>query len=593
MRKLIFMLIIVFSVACPWTVTFGATVFTAPIDSRPVSTDYLGRLAEIAGDGFVCVDKDKLDFFSGKADKDHIGDSKAVREQIYDLAGKNNSSDSTFIINMTSYVTGGLVGSRSGENYGGLKDSLKDLEKLLRDYPQPKYYINLSMPRTLPDSRFGPVWSDSRIYEGLGSFYLKRNPDSPQKSEIASKYSHVSAPQLLLEWSYVKNHEAMGELSDWERDFLDNFRKKFETKDPYRQYLYNYRRPYLRIAELGSGIMALHKKGLDFELVLSVDDLSLPDFIVYMNDESLSGDRIKYSFALNYMENSLYGQAKDAYGVTELEKALTGRGDKINFIFGTDEVPQLIYARDLSKRTGIIPAVNKKNLNDTDRVADFDVKNPAELVTNALNFVSGGKRRAVLATNLYVFNYAEDKNFSRCISSMEEDCKNGFDVALIELYTPSQTANGENYLFKNLWKKSLDGDDFGIHSLAAYSAWNTSANAIGLGVANAAVASICKERENTSEFQEARLKMLITHAIEDGVYNCDSKRQLYGYYPYYDENNRDKLRGLLEESNFSKVFSHREYKTDDGVFKTGDVSLTDCFYPWDRTFECYIEVNVK
>lgn len=591
MKKLTLLtLIAVLFTAIP---VFGAEIFTAPIDSRPVSTEYLGRLAEISGDGFTCVSADSLDFFSGKGDGDHIGDSPSVREQIYDMAKNNNSADSTFIINLTSYLTGGLVGSRSAVNYSDSGEAAEALEKLMTDFPLPNYYINITMPRTLPDSRFGAVWTDEKKYEGLGSFYIKANSGCENISEIAENYGRVTASQLLLEWSYVKNHQAMGEISDWEEEFLRYFNLNFETKDPYRQYLNSYRRPYEKIAELGGKLMKLHKKGVKFELIISQDDFQLPDFIVYLNDSSLLSDEMKYSFALNYMQNTLYDDAKESYGGEELNRALEGRGKYINFIFGTDEVPQLIYARDLSKRSGVIPSLFLKEENTVSSVSKFDVNSPAEIFKSAVNFVSAGTVRAVKQTDIFLFDYSGNINFSSFVNSMETDFKKGNDIALIELYTTAQTTTGENHLFKILADRSRQGSGFGFHSLAAYSAWNTTANAIGLGVANAAVYSINKNSGCNKEFTQAALKMLLTHGLEDAVYNCSGKRQLYGYYPYYDENSSEKLRGILEESDLLSAFSGREYETSEGIYKVENVEISECYFPWNRTFECFVDLNIN
>ncbi|MCD7777928.1 MAG: DUF4127 family protein [Clostridiales bacterium] len=589
-KTILFCLFVIFAAVCP---AYGAEIFTAPIDSRPVSTDYLENLAEVSGDGFSCVTKDSLDFFSGKGEGDHIGDSASVREQIYNMASENNSEDSTFIISLTSYLTGGLVGSRNGVNYGDGEEAINSLQKLMDDFPLPAYYINMSMPRTLPDSRFGAIWTDDKTYSGLGSFYLKSHPECDKKTEITNTYSKVTAAQLILEWSYVKNHQVMGELNDWEEDFLNYFNINFEIKDPYKQYLRNYRSPYLSIAEIGSKLMNLHNSGYNFELIISEDDFQLPDFIIFLNDDELLDDEIKYSFALNYMENTLYYTAKNTYGTTELEKALDGKGRYINFIFGTDEVPQLVYARDLSKRTGITPSLFLKKTNTTSSVAKFDVKSSDEVMSAAINFVSLGKRRASTPMDIFLFDCSGDKNYLSFINSMETDSARGNDIALIELYTTAQTTTGENYLFTKLRDRSLNGSSFGLHSLSAYSAWNTTANAVGLGVANAAVYSINKELRNTEDFKKAALKVLLTHALEDGWYNCSGKRQLYGYYPYYEENNEERLRGILEESSLLSVLENKTYETSEGSFTVANTEIAECCFPWSRTFECYIDVIIS
>ncbi len=573
---------------------FGGEIFTAPIDGRPVSVEYLERLAHISGDSFTCVTKDSLDYFSGRTETDHTGSSPSVRSQIYEMAGKNNSPDSTFIINTTSYLTGGLVGSRTASGYTDVMAAAADLDRLMTDFPQPNYYINIPMPRTLPETRLGSIWTDDRVYEGLGSFYLKENRDSPLKSEIAKSHAHVGASQLLLEWAYVKNHEAMGEISSWEKAFLNYFENSYENKDPYKVYLKNYRLPYSELAFFAGKVMELSEKH-DFEIIISVDDFQLPDFIELLKDEELTQDEVKYSFALNYMQNILFGKAKTIYGKQQLELACHGKGDRINIIYGTDEVPQLIYARDLAKRTNIMPnlLIRGRNIPEGGGVAKFDARSPYELSEAAVNFVSVGERKSRVRTDIFLFDYNSPTGFAKFTENMKTAYDSGNSVALIELYTTNETAYGKNLLFKSLKEMSEKNEAFGLHSLAAYSSWNTSANAIGLGTANAAVYSINKEINNTPDFIRANLEMLMGHALEDGVYNCYIKRQLYGYYPYYDENNVRKLEELFAQNDISRCFTGKTYDTAEGVFEITDAGISECSFPWDRTFECYVKPVVK
>ncbi len=590
MKKIIFTLlsILIFSNSC-----LCAEIFTAPIDGRPVSAEYLERLAALSGDGFTCITKDSLDYFSGKQELDHTANSPAIREQLYEMASKNNSPDSTFIINTSSYLTGGLVGSRTASGYTDSKTAVADLDKLMTDFPLPNYYINIPMPRTLPETRLGSIWTDDKVYEGLGSFYLKANPTSPLKADIAKSYAHVGASQLLLEWAYVKNHESMGEISPWEDNFLRYFETTYENKDPYKVYLKNYRLPYSELAQFAGKIMDLSKKH-DFEIIISVDDFQLPDFITRLNNDDIVSDETKYSFALNYMQNILFGKAKNIYGVQQLDLAQRGMGNNINIIYGADEVPQLIYARDLAKRTGIMPNLLIRGKNKAEgSVAKFDARTPDELSRSAVNFVSSGKRKSRVQTDIFIFDYTSPTGFAKFIENMKNSYNSGNGVALIELYTTNETAYGNNHLFKKLRDMSKNNESFGLHSLAAYSSWNTTANAIGLGVANAAVYSINKEINDTEAFTCARLEMLMGHALEDGIYNCDIKRQLYGYYPYYDENNAEKLKGLFNENDISSCLTGKKYKTSQGTFEVTQADIEEYSFPWMRTFECYIKPYVK
>ena len=79
------------------------------------------------------------------ADTEKFADSKKVRELIRENVSKNNSSDTTVIINTSSYFTGGLVGSRCAAQYENTDTALKELLSLVTDYTQPKYYINITV----------------------------------------------------------------------------------------------------------------------------------------------------------------------------------------------------------------------------------------------------------------------------------------------------------------------------------------------------------------------------------------------------------------------------------------------------------------
>ena len=99
------------------TGVFAHTVINIPLDSRPVSYEYFDNLSRIGGDNCITVSKDNLDYFSNDTTKNHLGNSLAVRDEVYNLVLNNNNKDTTVIINTSSYVTNGLVGSRCGVNY--------------------------------------------------------------------------------------------------------------------------------------------------------------------------------------------------------------------------------------------------------------------------------------------------------------------------------------------------------------------------------------------------------------------------------------------------------------------------------------------
>lgn len=330
------------------TTAFAGTVITAPIDSRPVSNEYLKNLVEINGDTLIYPQSKNLDIFSG-GKNDHFANSNEIRKDIKSFVAKNNNEDTTVIINSSTYFTGGLVGSRNSSQYNDIEKGIDELYSLINTYKKPSYYINIAMPRNLPDSRGGAIWSDDgKSLYGIGHFY---NYDD--KSEVLDyikiNYDVVSPSEFLLEWGYVYNksfEKGVENISDWEREFL-KYCDEIYSKDEYKQYMNNYKKIFSETAEIFKSIMRWQRAGLLTEIIIGNDDLQLPDFIYYMNNNSdnkdwidtVNGSPVKYSFSRHYMKSdndSIYANIEKQYGKNEALKAATGTSDNVNILCGMD-----------------------------------------------------------------------------------------------------------------------------------------------------------------------------------------------------------------------------------------------------------------
>ena len=586
-------------------------VITAPIDSRPVSLDYLKALASFNNENFFAPDKDILDMFPTNANYSRFAQSDKVREQIREQVANSNNEDTTVIINTSSYMTGGLVGSRCGINYEDYAEALSELDSLVTEYDKPKYYINLSMPRTLPETRMNEIWRDNEKYRGLGYFYLQENPNCKDSDYISTKFSRVTPTQLIMEWSYTYNKKyEIGEkgLQSWEKSFLKYFERLYGDYEPYKTYISNYKLPFSVVSEIFSHLMALQKSGKIDEIVISNDDFQIPDFITYFSGKDAdfvikeNGTPIKFSFARNYITNgprSIYKLLKDEKGIYEAERALQGKGENINFIFGTDELPQLIYARNLSKRKNMSSDFNVISTAKTSRVATFDVLGINLLVKNDLNFICASENRTDKKTDLYIFDYSNKEiSTNEIAEKMNESKKNGKDVGLIEIYDSSVSQSGENLLFKKLLENAkTQNGNIGINELACYSAWNTNANAIGLGVAQAQVYGIIKQTiESTAEkdFLEKHINLLATHCAEDGFYTVSGKRLLSNerFVPVYEDTLKsEKLLPVIGYNDIISAFKNGKYETKNNRYETESFDIKDYNFPWGRLFECYLDFD--
>lgn len=586
---------------------YANTIITAPIDSRPISTEYLKNLTQLAGDDFYTVDPILLDFFSDDSKNNSFADSSKVREAILKLVAEHNTADTTVIINTSTYFTGGLVGSRCAKSYSDYEEAMKDLNSLVTAYDQPVYYVALTMPRNLPETRNNQIWPNDDLVRGLGHYYLQYEKDSALKDIIRDKYTRVTPVQFLMEWSYVENKAAelgVQRLTEWERDFL------YFTEDmkAYDSYLEEYRIPFQRTAEICATLIRWQKKGLINEVVISNDDLQLPAFISFLYQKDAggfipleNGSPIKYSFARTYItsgKESILKKIELNYGKEEAEKALTGRSGNINFIFGMDEIPQLIYARDVSKRQSLSADIQPQFFGIGRTVADYDVLNSEKLVSYAINFVKGSEIQTKTPLSLVIYDYTNEDQAEKALLEMKNGFQEGKEIGLIELYGPSVWGSGNHAVFQSLWNQGENGaDKLTLPQLACYSAWNTNANAVGLGVAHGQIYSIMKERtSNEAAFLEAHLEILGQHILEDGYYNASGKQKLASekyLIQQKDQWNSKILYQILPVDAMEQQFLNTSIDINGKQYKTVNYSVKRLNLPWKRLFDCYVKINAE
>lgn len=582
---------------------FAYTVITSPIDSRPVSTTYFKKLTAIHNDTFFTVDSSCLDMFNGSS-VDHFADSAKVRKQIYEYVERNNNPDTAVILNMSSYATGGLLGSRCAQNYSDINEAIKELFALISEYHKPKYYIVLAMPRNLPETRGQQIWPDNKKIKGLGTFYIKYNGDN---GYIGRNYSYVTPSQFLMEYSYVYNKkEELGEnaLSKWEKDYIDFADKNYVRNAEYAPYITQYITPFEKTAELAQTLIRWQRAGRIGEIIFGNDDLQLPDFVsyAYSNLESNwiqteNQSPVKFSFSRTYMtsgKDSIQNRFISTYSKDECQLALDGKSKNINFIFGMDEIPQLIYARFLAQKTGKCADFDIKYNAQNSSSGDYDVCAPSKLIKSAVNFVSSGDTEKTDLISMYVCDYGLHNDFDDICKKIYND-KN--KTSLIELYT-NDTLSGKNEVFKTLLQNSLtNSKNKGIFDLSSFSAWNTNANAIGLGIAHSQVymlsLSDCKD---SKKFVQSQEEVLIQHVLDDGLYygNGRSVLQSKNYIPSaMDMVNSETLKSVIGFDTVKKAFYDKRIKINGTLYRISDVTADKIAFPWKRLFNCETDVTVS
>ena len=577
---------------------FANTIITAPIDSRPVSTEYLENLVNINGDTVLYPNKKYLDIFSG-SENDHFANSNEVRKSIRDFVAKNNNEYTTVIINSSTYFTGGLVGSRNSSQYNDIENGINELYNLINTYKNPSYYINIAMPRNLPDSRGGVIWSDdNNLIYGIGHFY-NENDNKTVLEYIKNNYDKVKPEEFLLEWGYVYNkafENGEESLSKWENDFLDYCNELYENEE-YKVYMDNYKRIFESTAEIFKSIMRWQRVGLLTEIIIGNDDLQLPDFISYMynNSEntkwinSINGSPIKYSFSRHYIKSdneSIYANIEKQYGKDEAIKAEQGISQNVNILCGMDEIPQLIYASDVLKRNNIYTDIKFYGTENLSSVDSYDVKNANEILNIYSQYVKRNGNEKGETLHMFICDYKNSTSKTNIINEIKKLIDLGENVGLIELFDYSKTEI-ENNVFDTLVKDGY------ILNLDCYSAWNTNANAIGLGIAQGEVYNISdKQDENIIN----NINLLLRHIFEDGIYTSSGKREIISEGYVITDNDMiksERLKKIFVDENILKYMINKTISKNDNSVTIENITFKDYNFPWKRNFECYIDFNIE
>ncbi len=584
------------------------SIVISPIDSRPISNSYLEKLVKLNNDTLITVPKEYLDIFTSGTEK--FADSASVRKAVRENVKKTCSKDTTVIINASSYFTGGLIGSRCAGQYENTDEALKELLSLVTDYPQPKYYVNIAMPRNLPESRGQEIWPDNEKIKGLSAFYLERNPECEDFEKISESFSLVTPAQFLMEYGYVYNKKiesSSASLTPWEKDFLDYCDKNYVQSKTYGQYIKNYITPFEETAKICDSLLRWQRAGKIDELIIGNDDLQLPDSISYFYSQDASwvpienSTPVKYSFSRTYMNigiNSVKEKMIRSYGKEETQKALEGKGESINFIFGMDEIPHLIYARSVAQKNGYCADMDIINYNSSSVAANYDVLAGGDLAQNALNFVSANLNPKGSKLDIFVYDYSSGKESDRepFITKLGDSIKNGNKASLVELYTYQTISSQNNYIFKELLDNSINkNENTGITDLTSFSAWNTNANALGLGIAHSECYMLAEQKcDDIKSFAQNQTNILLQHVFDDGIYYGQLREQFTkeGYAPSKEETEQsDYLLSALESEKVLNAFK--------GVYITANgksavitkAELEKAAFPWQRLFDCYIELN--
>ena len=123
--------------------------------------------------------------------------------------------------------------------------------------------------------------------------------------------------------------------------------------------------------------------------------------------------------------------------------------------------------------------------------------------------------------------------------------------------------------------------------MSVFCAWNTNANAIGIGLSMAQIDVLA---DKTEIHAQKSTENLIRHIIEDGIYFADVRQTLTkeNYQPKEGENITSSL--LIEKAGAKKIPPLFEGRIYDG-YKIENIEVTNMSFPWLRLFDCYVDVS--
>ena len=713
----------------------STTIIEVPIDSRPVTNQHFELLTQIGGDNCIIV-KDGLDSgfdFVPETDTNanryfNLGNSHITRNSLLNIV-ESTTGNKSIIINTASYFTNGLIGSRMPTSYyasgneciSDMSERTVDMENeyidlLIEDLRElcsnvtesgSRIYVNCIIPRTLPCQQMYSVdpnekrptpegvddvtwasagWEFDWDMDGNGFKTLRYFKDNTMYKPNPN-YDRTACEQIIYEWAYLTCKQGSGApMEDYETACLEYYNSMYNTpnQNKYNKMFIAYKNIFVNVEYMIRKLMNLVSENMIDELTIGIDDISFPDFykeLAMVGEFDTNSE--KYSFAKTCLDNvqEYQKQLFNAGSISDnILDSIECCAEHINYLMGADEIPQLIYARDLTRRMKHTPRYLNYNLYATGNMFDkgeFDINSIEDIVRKTENFITNTSyydntpEEEYLKKRYYrnVYDVGEMHTFIRCAEKITthndavtaaKQIYNAFDDPYTNMDTQehrrdnggninmclidsalsgsgavggaesgikNEYAPGADWLLlhtlKELYNTSVEKKykKNSVSQFAAYSAWNTVANSLGLGLAHAQVFDVMDTTfDNMNPVKaktilEAHVKLLAIHMLEDALFNRMKSSICNLFKDSYSSNEE-----LVQDENYLfSVLNSDEDSTgeippiyggsswvldrfnDTGTihrfnnynYDVTDLSLLSITFPWKRRFECLIKLNAE
>lgn len=572
------------------------TIINVPVDSRPVNTSNFSYLVNAAGYNYKEI-TDGMDSMGADGETYNQGDSAKIRTATATAVANSNTNNTTVIINTASYFCGGLTGARDYAQYDITKKDSKinELKTLITTNTNPTYYVVLTLPATVIEDKCISVPTEN--VSGLDAYYHR-----DVVKDITTLTTTTPFKDAATTWAYFKYYQQVKSmetgddvttifktLPQYVQNFCNEFYDKYNTQQT-TKYLDNYVAMYSNSYAYLMGLAQLKAQGVNFKLVVNIDNLALSPFIT-----SHISDAGKTNF--EYIEKDSNGNVKKYSGPYYLMKLIESkeqtdvRNNYDYFIPGTDETNYLLLAKDVAakankqmqficysadtgvkedyKNASIDKAVGSTiNMDVADARLSLDgiIKNAWQVIYNT----------STDSINVLADLTAEDTDLTIQNITTEQDMDK-LTISTVNLpETLLKKINDANYVFKD-----------------AYCGSNKSVeHSVGIGLANATVYSILKAECSQNITDTTYVKSRVTNFVQNQIINVLDGDIYNSHKGTISESSTDLANricyvngtvGSASDNVLTKI-KNNVYTIGNYQYKVNDVTIT-ATRPWNRINE--------
>lgn len=513
---------------------YTSKLILVPLDTRPPCQKMVIEAGKMAGVEIIVPPSEIMDYYTKK------GDTQKIQQWLIENIDKTDGT----IISIDQLLHGGLLASREAntkpEDMTNLLTFMQDLR--IKAGNKPIYVFNV-LPRITP----------------------------PPTLESDSK-KMIKISRLIDEINIFENEDDIKLLAKLKKEVNE------EDIDTYLNLFKNN-------TILNKELINLAKSGVITKLVIGQDD-----------GEDFGVPNMEKKSLLNYVHSLNISQ------------------DKVMITKGADEVALSLLANFVQSKTNYQPKVYVEYNDDEAMrtVMPFMAGSVGSTVEEKLKLANAKKVDSPDEAGLilYVFIGNDENIATRKQSALKLKMylNEGKKVALVDL---SKHFMARETIFPLLLKENVP-----INELTAYAGWNTASNSIGTALANAIIYKAIKPTVNTTNdvltLEYNRLNINYERFIEDYYYLKDvidvmnitlrnngyqnvndlDMGHNYIWLNYLLQQDMQKKAWQLGHSNSFKM--PFKVQTPDGIYNLTLRNLNvETFFPWPRTFEIYLKVNLN